>query len=148
MIGLKHRYNSISFQTEDRLFKATIVAEWVFFMGIELKDFVTQTLKEIIDGVISAQEYAREKDAEVIPNIINNRIPTNGNFIYISGGNYANIIEFDIAVTASDNVEAEHKIGVMVFGIGAGAQGKDNSSNATVSRIKFSIPVLLPNQNK
>lgn len=56
------------------------------------------------------------------------------------------IIEFDIAVTASEGSEAKAGIGVFSGVIGLGTQAKMEGSNATLSRIKFSIPVLYPEQ--
>jgi hypothetical protein len=34
---------------------------------MELKDFIADTLKQLIDGVLDAQEYAKEKRAVINP---------------------------------------------------------------------------------
>ena len=41
--------------------------------GIELNDFVAESLKQIIEGIIEAQKFAKEKGAIVNPkNIVGN----------------------------------------------------------------------------
>ena len=36
---------------------------------LQLRDFVTETIKHVIDGVVTAQEYAKSKNAVVNPQI-------------------------------------------------------------------------------
>jgi hypothetical protein len=54
-------------------------------------------------------------------------------------------IEFDVAVTATEGTETKGGIGIMVGSIGLGAQGKSDRENTSVSRIRFRIPLVLPN---
>ena len=127
-----------------------LVAERVVVMGIELKDFVAETLREIIDGVISVQEYAKGKEATVMPGGIYGLTSSDlrGSGILGTGTNYVNTIDFDIAVTASESAKSKGGIGVFISVVGAGVQGQDEASNSTVSRIKFTIPISLPRQKE
>jgi hypothetical protein len=94
---------------------------------MDVKDFVSDTLKQIIDGVVDAQEYAKEKDAVVVPY-----------------HDYQKNVSFDLAVTVVEGKETSGKAGISVWSIGAGVGGKTESSSSTVSRIKFEIPIELP----
>lgn len=51
------------------------------------------------------------------------------------------LIEFDIAVAARSTGVAGGGLKVAVFGIGANAEGKQESESVTVSRIRFSVPM-------
>ena len=94
---------------------------------MDIKEFVSDTLKQIIDGVVDAQEYAKNEEAVVAPY-----------------HNYQKNISFDVAVTVDESKQKESKAGITVWSIGAGVGGKTESSSSTISRIKFEIPVELP----
>ncbi|MGD0078045.1 MAG: trypco2 family protein [Sedimentisphaerales bacterium] len=87
---------------------------------MQLKEFVSETIKQIIEGVKDAQQAAQTKGAVVVP--------------------YSQVeekIEFDVAVTAVEGTETSGKAGISVWSIGAGVSGKSESSTSTLSRIKF-----------
>lgn len=94
---------------------------------MDIKEFVSQTLKQVIDGVVDAQAQTRETNAVVVP-----------------GGDYQKKVDFDIAVTVVEGTVTSAKAGISVCSIGAGVTGKTESSSSIVSRIKFEIPIDLP----
>lgn len=116
---------------------------------MKLEDFITDTLTQIINGVQKAQEYAKENGAKVNPSNITMR-PGAGNPTYWD--NYNSIpgqaIEFDISVTTHDEGQTEGKAGVFVAFLKAGVSGKETTENIATNRIKFTIPVFLPIQQK
>ncbi len=57
-------------------------------------------------------------------------------------------IEFDVALVASQGKDNKSGVGVMVGGFGLGAQGKTQEKNSSASRVKFRIPMVLPNPKK
>jgi hypothetical protein len=59
-------------------------------------------------------------------------------------GEVVGMVEFDVAVRATEGKETKGGIGVVAGVIGLGSSGKSDSSSGSESRIKFSIPVLLP----
>jgi hypothetical protein len=60
---------------------------------------------------------------------------------------YVQPVEFDVAVTATDKHEATGKGGIKVFTIAElGGEGSKSKERSTVSRIKFSIPIVPPSQ--
>ena len=112
---------------------------------MELKDFVAETLRQIIDGVKVAQEYGIGQGATVNPNNIFYR--ADQGVVVLQDretGAIAKEIEFDVAVTVIEGTQTKGGIGVFVGPIGIGSQGQSNVSNQSISRIKFSVPVVLP----
>jgi ribose 5-phosphate isomerase RpiB len=57
-------------------------------------------------------------------------------------------VDFDVAVSVTDISEGKAKAGLVVCGIGVGASGSLAQTNNTVSRIKFSVPVVFPHKDK
>ncbi len=113
---------------------------------MELKTFITQTLTEIIDGVADAQKYALEKGAKINPEKLN-LIKSNVNQSTFSDSrreNYAQMIEFDIAVSANEDMKDKGGIGVFSGAFGIGAQMENQESNSKINRIKFTVPIFLP----
>jgi hypothetical protein len=58
------------------------------------------------------------------------------------------IVDFDIALTVEDSSKTTGGGGLKVAGIGANINGESSSKDTKVSRIQFSIPVLLPESQK
>ena len=121
-------------------------------MPIELKDFVAETLTQIIEGVKEAQEKAVEHGAMVNPNNVAIQ-PSSGRMEYAEGGwgshkRYPAIIEFDVAVTASQTDRVKGGVGVFATFFGASVQGETEEADSHVSRIKFTVPVFFPEQTK
>ena len=56
------------------------------------------------------------------------------------------MVEFDVVVTISEDDKAKGGAGIFIGGLGIGVQGQTASSNMTVNRIKFSVPVYFPPQ--
>ena len=94
---------------------------------MKLEEFITDCLNQIIDGVKNAQDYAKEKGAEVV------QIPDQQK------------IEFDIAVTTktTEGNQTEGKEAVSVASYGVDTRGKSESVNIAVSRIRFYVPITL-----
>jgi hypothetical protein len=116
---------------------------------VELKDFVSESLKQIIDGVVTAQDYAKTKGAAINPekllNLAESKLlvrPGQGQYDLIP-----QLIEFDVAVTASESGGTKAGIGVFAGAFGGSTQATMEDANTMVSRIKFSVPVLFPQQS-
>lgn len=113
---------------------------------MELKEFITESLKQIIDGVIDAQIYAKDKGATINPdgliydghnNLIVNRSPASLNYV-------PQIMEFDVVVTVTESEKAKASLGVFTGVLGLGTQAHVESGNIVANRIKFSVPVIFP----
>lgn len=93
---------------------------------MELKTFVQQTLEHIISGVSDSHTHAIKHGAS---------IATHG---------YITDVEFDVAVTTTDNSERKGGAGIFVFGFGIGGSGKTEATTSAVSRVKFKVTLGLP----
>lgn len=111
---------------------------------MKLKDFVSETLKEIVDGVSEAQEYYKQKGGSINSSDISFRTDQGMQMWNNKSGQPVQQIEFDVAVTTTEGTETKGGIGIFVGPIGLGSQGKSDAINSSSSRIKFSIPILLP----
>ena len=114
---------------------------------MELQYFVTETIKALMQGVENAKETATRLGGRVNP-------------VRSSGTNDADqfgieyegdpkrrpltMIDFDIAVTASEQKEKETGGSIKVWSLSLGGKRSGSDSNQTVSRIKFLIGVVLP----
>ncbi len=116
---------------------------------MELKDFVRDTLTQLIDGVREAQKEAAEKGAFVAPDAgrgVRSDSKPHPGYTVLNTGDLLTFVEFDVALTASDSKATKGGIGVLFGVVNLGSQGQSSSGSASLSRIKFQIPVVLPVQ--
>jgi hypothetical protein len=99
--------------------------------SLQLRDFVAETIKQVIDGVATAQVYAVKKASVVNPRTHPSSTPIQS-------------ISFDVAVTAAKGTTTQGGIAVFTGFIGLGSKGQSDKSNETINRIQFSVPVILP----
>jgi hypothetical protein len=117
---------------------------------LELKSFVAQALVEIVEAVKEAQEKTSKTGALINPQDTYHTTHNNPGIVTLGYPNttqrYGQIIEFDVSVTASERDETQGGIGIQVASItiGASLTGKTEDQNSVVSRLKFSVPVFLP----
>ena len=114
---------------------------------MDLRQFVTESLKQLIDGIVAAQEYAQDKGASINPSGLkvgfqSGQLEVHHNSVHTE---IPQIIEFDVAVTVSEGGEAKAGVGVFAV-VGLGTQATMQDTNTTANRIKFSVPVMFPQQ--
>lgn len=103
---------------------------------MELNQFVSETIIQIINGVNKAQSTSKGTGALVAPQRYGD-----GGYFYIRK---IEVIEFDVAITTTDTTEGKAGAGIFVAGISLGGQAREEVSNQTLSRIKFNVPIFLP----
>ena len=110
---------------------------------MDLKDFIKSTLTQIVQAVEESNEALKESDAEINPTVWSEH---GGLRIYKGkdAKTFAEMIEFDVAVTAREEKGNTGGAAVTIAAIGLGTKRTSENENTTVSRIKFKIPVLLP----
>ncbi len=97
---------------------------------MELKQFVKQALTEIIEAVDEVSESA-----------------THETFLYNTDGSRS--VEFDIAVSASDTSAGQMGAGIRVLQfIEIGGDKTNETTNTTVSRVKFGVMVRVSKKNE
>ena len=113
---------------------------------MELEQFLSETLKQILAGIKSAQIAAKESGGYINPAILPIHPGPIDGFIRDGSGNFAQIVSFDIALTASEGSSTKGGVGVVAGVFNLGTSGSSQDTNTTVSRVKFSVPIILPTQ--
>jgi hypothetical protein len=119
---------------------------------MELKDFVEESLVQIARGIEAASKALEDTNAHINPKNVYVNSDSRQNYGRLVKKQEYNpvveLVEFDVAVHASEGKETNGKIGISVGSIGLGAGGKSQETNRSESRIKFKIPVVFPTSNK
>lgn len=111
---------------------------------MDLKDFVAQTLSQIVQGVEQARKEIGDK-AEVGSLIKNLPEGANRQLVNLDRGNgVAHLINFDVALTveSSNAGEGGAQAGLRGF-IKVGGSAKHDSSTSSVSRVDFCVPLKI-----
>lgn len=111
---------------------------------MELKVFIAESLKAIIDGVNEAKEYGAAHGAVVNPR--RQYVKGEGGGFREAIGTHSAIetVQFDVAVTVDDSTQTRGGIAVAVGIIGLGSTGQSTAASSSVSRLQFIVPVSLP----
>ena len=111
---------------------------------MELKDFVSETLKQVMQGVKMAQENAAEVGGTINPSGF--IVPGKSMPVHTGMNLVGQMINFDIVVSTHDTDKAKGGVGIFVGEIGVGVRGEAESQSTAVNRIQFSVPIYLPTQ--
>ena len=105
---------------------------------MDLREFVRDTLVQIQMGVQDAITAHMAEAGSV--GVINPVWGADANAI---GAEHVQKVEFDVAVTVSNKVEGGGKAGIKVFSaFEASGEGKKALEESSVSRIKFTVPIV------
>ena len=84
---------------------------------MKLKDFITETLKEIIDGVKGAQQYAAEAGGAINPKGLMYLEGSSGTVQHQETSRIGQELEFDIEITASEEEKTKGGAGIFISAI-------------------------------
>lgn len=114
---------------------------------MNIEEFVSQTLQQITNGIVKAQEATAATGARINPA---------GSLGIKQGASvlqtdtdamtYVTDVEFDIAVTAGNEQASGANAGIKVMGMSLGAKADVKYENEAVSRVQFKVPVAWPGQ--
>ena len=111
---------------------------------MELKEFVKTAIQDITNAVSELQSELKNGSivSPSLPSAIANSTvmdPDNGSI-----NRKISNIDFDVALTVGDSgtIESCGKVGIQIFSAKIGGENKSHTED--VSRITFSIPVVLP----
>ena len=110
---------------------------------MDLKEFVATTLVQIIEGVADAQKVAEEMGA-----VINPRARATASSVTTGQGQAIHLVEFDVALTSIEGRTTSGGGGITVAFVRAGGEKETSATEASVSRVKFSVPVALPGDRR
>jgi hypothetical protein len=116
---------------------------------MELQDFIKNTLVQIARGIESAAAELKGSKAMVNPRNVATAHVEDGNvygYLNTQKKFYKVVqkIDFDVAVTAEKTKETKGGLGISVGSINVGTQGRSENAGSTISRIRFSVPMVLP----
>jgi len=114
---------------------------------MDLREFVSETLTQIANGAASAAEAVRKVGGVVNPSMVSPGFDpdTTHYFGTFGDGQSVFLIEFDVAVTASDATEGGASAGIKVLSaFSAKIGGSASSTTESTSRIRFKVPLALP----
>jgi len=108
---------------------------------MDLKDFIKQTLEQIVEGVTEAQSSVQKHGANINPT----------NFSYTKDGHHNHSkfslpqdVIFDIGLTSAEKNGASEGIGVFLGTINLGKKAETSAEEIAVTKVRFSIPLALP----
>ena len=111
---------------------------------MELKQFVTETLVQITEGIEDAQKQLKERGSEAI---VNTNVTTTDKGQLVTGGRRRPVefVEFDVAILAYEGTQTRAGIGLTVASLlNLDAGGKSSKTEGRESRIKFKVPMSYP----
>ncbi len=112
---------------------------------MQLKDFIKESLSQIINGIAETQKEVLPHNAEISPYIPVENIKTSEKKMKpFYTWQHATPVKFDIAVTAEETTGTKGGVGVVAGVFALGSQGKTDNLNSSISRIQFEIPIILP----
>ncbi|WP_133249162.1 trypco2 family protein [Abyssibacter profundi] len=120
---------------------------------MDLKDFVKDSLAQIAEGIIEANESLAHTDAIINPTAIT--VNSESSQAYARTRPQARSddrtrvvekVDFDIAVTVHESEKTNAGIRVSVVSIGLGAGGESSALSGSNSRIKFTVPMVFPSK--
>lgn len=107
---------------------------------MELKEFVSETLTQICEGVKDAQERCNPLGARINPPIDRDKV------IHTSSLQYRKYtdVKFNIALRSDDRESGKSGIGVLLANISVGTVKETAQDASSVTSVEFSVPVALP----
>lgn len=108
---------------------------------MNLQEFIKTALIEIVSGVSEARTEIEKQGAAV------GSMRTYGDtskLIFDALERQIHLVEFDIALADASATDTKGGIGVFLGSVGLGSQGASHGESSSNSRIKFSVPLVLP----
>lgn len=99
---------------------------------LDLKTFISESIKDIFDGVIEAQEYAKIR----------------GGFVNVYDQDCMRRIDYDIAVSTVSTKTKATQGKAKIFIAEASLLGDSKKEDSAITRMKFTILVEMPNKKK
>lgn len=120
---------------------------------MNLQEFIRETLVQISQGITAANADLKDTGAKVNPRNVHPYLHTSDKvYGHVDTSKpkeeffpLVELVEFDVALTVSEGKETKGGIGIAIGTIGLGSQGRSDSERSSESRVKFRIPVQLPN---
>jgi len=107
---------------------------------MELRNFIKETLKDVLGGIHDAQQEI--ENGEIVPAL--NEDGWKGLEIGLTS---YQAIDFEVSVNAVEQEGSEAKLNVVAAVIGGGISGDSSSTAEHTAKLSFKIPIKLPAKN-
>ena len=107
---------------------------------MDLKNFISSAVSQIVEGMVAAQAAAATHGATLNPAFEPSAKGNASAAGQAAAGARVSTIAFDVAVTAVEDAGAEGGATLRVAGAGA----KPHAKGEEVTRLQFSLPIVLP----
>lgn len=102
---------------------------------MELKEYIKETLSQIVDGIIESQKMAEERGALIAPE----------GYQFKGKGSFGDLVcvesvDFEVSIEVKEKTEAKGGIKSSIIEVFAGKS--DNQENC--NKVLFSIPIVYP----
>lgn len=111
---------------------------------VQLTEFVSEALRQILEGVATAQGVASGGAINPKNRPVNNAVANSPAVADHTGFYSVQNIEFDVVVTATHETEKKVGVGVIAGFVTGGAGGRKESTGESQTRIRFTVPVQFP----
>ncbi len=103
---------------------------------MELKDFIRETLTQIVDGIRDSQDVMKEKGALIVPEgyLFKGKGTVGDDFICVES------IDFEVAIEAKESTDKKGGIKTPVIEVLIGKSANTGDYN----KVSFSIPIVYP----
>ena len=108
---------------------------------MDLKEFISETLVQITEGVKDAQDKIKETGCLINPQGVHR-----GDNVELNYEGYRHIqkVKMSVGVKVIEDSETKGGLGVVSAIFTAGVSHKDGETNTVSNRIEFDIPISLP----
>lgn len=112
---------------------------------MELRDFVSESLKQIMDGVVEAQKYAKEKETGALVNPHPEHVEVRKGSTFRVNVDAIEKVAFDVVTGEEDATSGDGKVGIKVLSVVDLGGGVLKSKTATAqNRLSFQVPIAYP----
>ena len=110
---------------------------------MELQEFITNALVQIITGIADARDKTASHDAIIGSGRVYGRTDGAGTITDEDGRQWSSV-EFDVMLAEGSGKDTKGGIGVYLGAVGLGSHGASHSGIETRSSIKFTVPIVYP----
>lgn len=111
---------------------------------MEIRDFISETLSAIVEGIKDAQPKVQEAGGAVNPKGCSYLNASSGTIMHKETTRIGQDVEFDIAVTVEEKTQSGGDMGVSIPIMKASFGGGSETQSGNVNRVKFKVPVIFP----
>ena len=109
---------------------------------MDLKEFIKETLSQIVDGVAEAKSASTGKHVTIAPHWLETR-DVSISFVRDGSVDFPTYeVDFQVELTVDESKSGNKGIKVGFAGLSAGGVDNKESSNRSSTLIKFSVPIL------